>query len=84
MLATEGTHTRAGKDAGTRAHDETVNEQHRLKIKKDYMTRWLSGLPVMPPNHSPESPDWSNSIAICAIMRDENATDVMEWLRYYR
>jgi hypothetical protein len=27
---------------------------------------------------------WSNSIALCATMRQENATDVREWLQYYR
>lgn len=48
------------------------------------MTRWLQGLPLMPGNHSPESEEWSNSIAVCSIMRDENVTDVMEWVRYYR
>jgi hypothetical protein len=41
-------------------------------------------MPMMPPNHAPDSEEWSNSIALCSIMRDENVTDVMEWLKYYQ
>ena len=33
---------------------------------------------------SPDSPAWSNSLALCAVMKDENITDVREWLQYYR
>lgn len=38
----------------------------------------------MPHSHSPDSPQWSNSFAVCAIMRDENITDVREWIHYYK
>ena len=48
------------------------------------LERWLEDMPPLPPLHAPDSPTWSNSIAICAIMRDENVTDVREWLQYYR
>ena len=34
--------------------------------------------------HSPSSPKWVNSIAVCAVMKNENVTDVTEWLRYYQ
>jgi hypothetical protein len=33
---------------------------------------------------SPWHANWDNSIAICAIMRQENITDVVEWLSYYQ
>lgn len=46
--------------------------------------RWLEGLSEMSSSHSPDSETWSNSIAICSIMRDENVTDVKEWLEYYQ
>ena len=48
------------------------------------VTPWLSGLPKLPETHSPVSEHWTNSVAICAIMKDENITDVREWLTYYR
>ena len=34
--------------------------------------------------HGPDSEEWDNSFAICSIMKDENITDVREWLTYYR
>eukprot|EP00892_Ulva_mutabilis_P000948 jgi/Ulvmu1/10854/UM007_0028.1 len=34
--------------------------------------------------HGPNSTLWSNSVAICATMKEENSTDVREWLLYYR
>jgi hypothetical protein len=38
-----------------------------------------------PPDHfAPWHPSWKNSIAICAVMRQENITDVVEWLSYYK
>jgi hypothetical protein len=38
-----------------------------------------------PPDHlAPWHPSWNNSIAICAVMRQENITDVVEWLLYYK
>jgi hypothetical protein len=41
-------------------------------------------LPPLPINHAPWHPEWSNNMAICTIMRQENVTDVREWLDYYR
>ena len=38
----------------------------------------------MPPSASPDGPNWRNSLAICAVMKDEQLEDVQEWLRYYR
>jgi hypothetical protein len=37
-----------------------------------------------PQDHAPWHENWNNSIAICAIMRQENITDVVEWLSYYK
>ena len=41
-------------------------------------------LPNLPEDRSPDSPTWNNSVAICAIMKEENAKDVREWLLYHR
>jgi hypothetical protein len=71
------------KEAQPDVQNKATKPQQRLEKNADYMTRWLHSMPVMPLNHSPESDEWSNSIAICAIMRDENVTDVTEWLKYY-
>lgn len=61
----------------------SIGKERKLLKQQPIMKRWLEDLPPMPPNHSPESEEWTNSIAVCAIMRDENLKDVMEWLRYY-
>jgi hypothetical protein len=45
---------------------------------------WLTDLPPLPNTFSPDSDNWSNSIAICAVMKDENITDVMEWIAYHQ
>lgn len=45
---------------------------------------WLEGLQPLPAWHGPDSPNWSNSFALCATMKDENITDVVEWITYYR
>ena len=39
---------------------------------------------MMDESHSPDSSEWSNSVALCAVMKDENIDDVTEWLAYYR
>ena len=49
-----------------------------------YVTPWLEGLDELPPAHAPDGARWRNSVALCAVMRDENATDVREWLQYYQ
>lgn len=33
-------------------------------------------LPVMPEYRAPNGTEWTNSVAICAITKDENTTDV--------
>jgi hypothetical protein len=61
--------------------------QLRLSENKwpDSGTRpWLSGMPLMSGSHSPNSVHWTNSIALCAVMKDENITDIVEWLLYYQ
>ena len=35
-------------------------------------------------SHSPWAKGWNNSIMICSVMKNENITDVREWLQYYR
>lgn len=40
--------------------------------------------PIPDDVHAPWNKKWRNSIAICATMRQENVTDVVEWLTYYR
>lgn len=32
----------------------------------------------------PSSPAWNNSLAICALMKDEQLPDILEWLGYHR
>ena len=42
------------------------------------------GLRGLPLSFGPWNIKWENSIAICAVLRDENVTDVREWLQYHR
>jgi hypothetical protein len=41
-------------------------------------------LPSLPESYSNSSSSWSNSLALCTIMRNENITDLREWLTYYQ
>jgi hypothetical protein len=41
-------------------------------------------MPKLPNHMGPWSNRWNNSVAVCAAMRQENATDVREWLLYYK
>jgi hypothetical protein len=43
-----------------------------------------AGLSLLPQAHAPWMPMWTNSVAICSTMKDENITDIIEWLHYYR
>lgn len=81
VAAGQGEGKGAGKKGGGKGKSP---KQVRLESNSDYMNRWLSDLPVMSESHSPESEEWSNSFAVCSIMRNENLSDVMEWLRYYK
>lgn len=48
-------------------------------------THGEGNLPELPSDtHGPDSPHWENSVAICALMKAENSTDVREWLMYYK
>ena len=38
----------------------------------------------LPTSFGPWNDEWTNSVALCTIMRDENVTDVIEWIQYYR
>ena len=42
------------------------------------------GLPRKPNSQGPDSTAWSNTIGVCSMIQDENATDVREWVLYYR
>lgn len=43
------------------------------------------GLPSLPDWFGPwNRANWNNSLAVCSTMRQENITDVMEWLHYYQ
>ena len=42
-------------------------------------------VPALSHSYAPWNPvNWKNTVALCATMRDENVTDVMEWLNYYK
>ena len=42
------------------------------------------GLPRKPQSQGPDSIAWSNTVGVCSMIQDENATDVREWVHYYR
>lgn len=49
-----------------------------------YFVPWLEGMEPLPEEFGPSSKSWDNSFAVCSIMKDENITDVREWISYYR
>lgn len=64
-----------------------TSPQKRLDVNPwpdAYFVPWLEGMDPLPDIHGPDSEEWDNSFAICSIMKDENITDVREWLTYYR
>lgn len=69
------------------AGDKGGREHYRLDDNpwpEAGVTPWLTGLPSLTKTHSPSAEYWSNSIAVCAIMKDENITDVAEWVAYHK
>ena len=45
---------------------------------------WLESMDPLPKEFAPSEPAWSNSVAVCAVMKDEAVADIIEWLGYYR
>jgi hypothetical protein len=58
-----------------------VNPERKITIARLLERRQL---PPLPDSRAPWSSQWSNNMAICATMRDENITDVQEWIEYYK
>jgi hypothetical protein len=56
----------------------------RTSNPASFTVPWLSDLPQLPARYGPDGRQWGNSIAVCVVMKDENVTDVREWLTYYR
>lgn len=38
----------------------------------------------LPPDRAPDHSHWSNSIAICTSIKDENLQDMVEWVEYHK
>lgn len=62
--------------------DDDVPYQHKHSVYK--RAHRFGDLPALRSDMSPDSEMWDNSIAICACMLGENATDVREWIMYNR
>ena len=61
----------------------------RRQLRKDenefpFQHPWLESLPALPDSRGPADANWNNSVALCGVMKDENITDVREWLHYYK
>lgn len=79
-------HTTGNVDRTSLAEKDGTRKQYRLTTNNDrFRTPWLSGLPAMSAaDHAPTGRAWKNNVAICSTMKDENVTDVREWLQYHR
>jgi hypothetical protein len=40
--------------------------------------------PRLPADRAPGQPDWSNSIAICTCIKDEQPADLQEWVEFHK
>jgi hypothetical protein len=49
-----------------------------------YFVPWVEDMQPLPEKYGPSGSKWRNSFAVCAIMKDENITDVREWISYYK
>lgn len=57
----------------------------RQKNSFGYARAHMHGdLTALSAKHSPHSSEWTNSVAICAIAKNENTTDIREWVLYHR
>lgn len=67
-------------------HAEQPEEKaKRQKASWGYQRAHQRGdLPELPEYRSPQGKEWTNSVAICAITKDENTTDVREWVLYHK
>jgi hypothetical protein len=60
------------------------------QIPKQHKNGWWENihrdgdLPALPDERSPDDASWDNGIALCACMREENTTDIREWILYHR
>ena len=71
--------------AGDHLTQDSTRRKLRLENNPEYLwVKWLEGLEPLPWSHGPDAPSWDNSVALCATMKDENITDIREWLTYYQ
>jgi hypothetical protein len=40
--------------------------------------------PKLDDSRAPDQPGWSNSVAICTCIKDEQPTDLAEWVQYHK
>lgn len=69
-------------DARKRVPDDQIPDKHRTKVYRD--SHEHGDLSQLPKRRAPGGPEWTNSVAICACMFQENLTDVREWLLYHQ
>jgi hypothetical protein len=74
----------AGQSAAYSGHSVQRTLAVAPKAGKRLASLWRQDFASPKPTAAPWHGTWSNSIAICASIRDENITDVREWLQYYR
>jgi hypothetical protein len=65
-------------------HSETANRTDSTQAPLEASGDSKYKLSDLSDDHTPWHKKWNNSIAICAIMRHENITDVVEWLSYHQ
>lgn len=64
---------------------EVLEKALRQKNSYGYTHAHKHGdLKQLPEKNSPYSSKWTNSVAICAIAKNENMADVREWIMYHR
>ena len=78
----EGALASAALGARGRVPDDQIPDKHRTKVYRDSHAH--GDLPQLPKRRQPGGPEWTNSVAICACMFQENMTDVREWLLYHQ
>lgn len=77
---------RNGPSAKNSSEQKLLESNNVLDLRnlQSFSTGLPSELPALSLEHAPWATRWNNTLAICTTMRDENNTDVIEWLSYYR
>lgn len=64
--------------------DNGVSASAKASVLASKQTTFKGPVPNVKPSRHPDSSEWPNTVALCAMMKTEHSEDVLEWLDYHR